>query len=102
MWPDLYSGSLLTPSTPQALRGLDWRGPWEKTPMDIKGRPMWESTTEGPGRTLKVTTGQLSCQNRPASGSEVIGIPVQSQSDCSSRKLSPLVSIRGAPIEGPM
>lgn len=38
--------------------------------------------------------GQLSCQHRPGPGSEVIGIPVQRHSDCSSKKLSPLVSIR--------
>lgn len=77
-------------------------GPWEKPPVDIKGRAMWESTADGLWRTLKVTTGQLSCQHRPDLGSGVIGIPVQRQADCSSRKLSPLVSIRGSATEGPI
>lgn len=57
---------------------------------------MWESSTEGPSSTLKVATGQLSCQHRPGWGSEVAGIPVQRHSDCSSKKLSPLVPIRGS------
>lgn len=102
MWPDLSSGSLLTRRLLRSTERFSPTRPWEKTPVDIKGRPMWERTTEIPQRTLKVTMGQFSCRHKPDSGSDDIGIPVQCQSDRSSRKLSPLVSIRGQTTERSM
>lgn len=72
MWPDLSSGSLLTHPLLGSQGVLTGGDHGKRQHWTSKGGPMWESTTKGLRRTLKVTTGHLSCQHWPGSGQRLL------------------------------